>query len=504
MNLSRERKLGRLPYFVYNPIAITGAAIALVSFGTIFFVFITELIAEKPKPYLGLIAYVLLPGVLFIGLFFVVLGIVIERRRERRLSPAAERYPKIDLNDPRHRALFTLFSVSTLTILLFTGIGSFKAYEYTDSVEFCGQTCHEVMEPEFTAYQHSPHARVLCVQCHVGPGADWFVRSKLSGTYQVYAVLANVYPRPIPTPITNLRPAQETCEQCHWPQHFFSEKKVVKTYYRRDEQNTPWSITLLMKIGGGHQETGPTTGIHWHMNIANKITYVAADTQKQVIPWVRAEDFQGKAVEYVSTENPLSEEELARAKKYQMDCMDCHNRPTHIFYPPDQSVNLSLNLGRMDPKLPSVKSAAVEAVVQPYSSRQAAHDSIDMIIREFYAVQHADVAETNATAITKVIEETQKIYARNFFPSMGVSWKKYPNNVGHLYDIGCFRCHDGKHVSPEGKVLSRECNTCHTILAQGEGLSPREVSLEGLPFHHPEDIGDAWMEMNCSDCHTGD
>ena len=504
MKILRERNLGRLPYFVYNPITITGAAIALVSFGTILFVFITELITESPKPYLGLIAYVLLPGVLFIGLFFVVLGIILERRREGKLLTSADRYPKIDLNDPRHRRLFTLFSVSTLTILLFTGIGSFKAYEYTDSVEFCGKMCHSVMQPEFTAYQHSPHARVLCVQCHVGPGADWFVRSKLSGTYQVYAVLFDKYPRPIPTPITNLRPAQETCEQCHWPQNFFSEKKVVKTYFKKDEENTPWTITMLMKIGGGHQETGPTSGIHWHMNIANTITYAAADTQKQVIPWVRAEDHQGNIIEYMSTENPMSDEELGAAKKYRMDCMDCHNRPTHIFYPPDASVDEWMSLGRIDSTLPSIKSTAVEALVRPYTSQQSGIDTIGISIREFYESQYPELMEKRKSSVEKAIGEVQKIYARNFFPSMKVTWKNYPNNVGHLYYVGCFRCHDGKHEAKDGKILSRDCNTCHTILAQGPGVIEEEVSLEGLRFRHPEDIGEAWMEMNCSECHTGE
>ncbi len=98
------------------------------------------------------------------------------------------------------------------------------------------------MEPEHTAYQNSPHARVKCVDCHVGSGAGWYVRSKLSGAYQVYAVLANVYPRPIPTPIKNLRPARETCEQCHWPSHFSGQKEVINTYFKSDEQNTRWTI----------------------------------------------------------------------------------------------------------------------------------------------------------------------------------------------------------------------------------------------------------------------
>ncbi len=259
-----------------------------------------------------------------------------------------------------------------------------------------------------------------------------------------------------------------------------------------------------MKIGGGHQETGPTTGIHWHMNIANKITYVAADSQKQVIPWVRSEDYQGNVVDYFSIDSPLSEEEIARAKKFRMDCMDCHNRPTHVFYPPDESMNLWLKLGRIDRDLPYIKSTAVEALTYNYTSTGSALDSVDTMIREFYESEYPDLVETRSHAIDNAIQETQKIYRRNFFPTMNLSWKRYPNDVGHMYDPGCYRCHDGYHVSPDGKVLSRECNACHTILAQGEGLNPKEVSLEGLPFQHPEDIGGAWMEMNCSDCHAGE
>ncbi len=267
------------PSSFYNPVTLVGAAIAGVSFGLILFLMVLESFSESPKPYMGIIAFVLLPAVLLIGLFILVFGIVRERRRIHSGKPEMH-LPQIDLNNPKHRTAFAAFSLGTILLLLLSAFGSFKAYEHTDSDQFCGETCHKVMEPEYTAYQFSPHARVGCVKCHIGPGAGWFVRSKLSGTYQVYATLFNKYPRPIPTPIENLRPAQETCEQCHWPKHFFSEKQLQNTYFTSDEKNTKWTLNLLIKIGGGNVEAGPTSGIHWHMNIANQVTYATADSQR--------------------------------------------------------------------------------------------------------------------------------------------------------------------------------------------------------------------------------
>jgi ABC-type nickel/cobalt efflux system permease component RcnA len=274
------------PSSFYNPVTLVGAAIALVSLGLIAFLMVLEILAETPKPYMGIIAFVLLPGVLLIGLFILVFGILRERKRRHDGKPETH-LPQIDLNNPKHRTAFIVFSIGTILLLMLSAFGSYQAYEHTDSDQFCGTTCHTVMAPEYTAYQNSPHARVGCVKCHIGPGAGWFVRSKLSGAYQVYATLFNKYPKPIPTPIENLRPAQETCEQCHWPKHFFSEKQVQNTYFTSDEKNTKWTLNLLVKVGGGNSEAGPTSGIHWHMNIANQVTYATLDSQRQVIPWVQ-------------------------------------------------------------------------------------------------------------------------------------------------------------------------------------------------------------------------
>lgn len=493
------------PDVVYNPVTIAGAALAMVCFTTIVFLTAVELLQDNPPPYIGIISYIALPAPLVIGLLLIPLGIWRERRRLRKGKPASKMYFVLDLNMPKHRTAMTFFASVSVVLFLFSAYGSYRAFEWTETVEFCGETCHQVMEPEFTAYQNSPHARVKCVDCHVGSGADWYVRSKLSGAYQVYAVTVNNYPRPIPTPIQNLRPAQETCEQCHWPSHFAGEKKYVNTYFKSDEENTRWIVALLMKIGGGSTDRGPTSGIHWHMNIDNEIDYVATDPRRQEIPWVRSRNrTTGEVIEYVSTEATQSPEELRSLPTNRMDCIDCHNRPSHIYRPPVRIIDNSLALGRISTKLPAVRKAAIDALVQPYTSTQVAMDSIALVLREFYQNEYPSVLQEHDGLIEQAVAELQRQYGRNFFPRMKVNWKAYPNNIGHMTDLGCFRCHDNKHVSESGKVISKDCNSCHTILYQGSDPSPSTMNLSGLPFEHPEDIGDMWMETNCNDCHTGE
>ncbi|MBI4549176.1 MAG: NapC/NirT family cytochrome c [Ignavibacteriae bacterium] len=489
------------PRSFYNLTTLVGAAVAGVSFGLILFLIVLESLAEQPKPYMGILAFVVLPIFLIIGVILIVLGILREHRRERQGKPPGLQLPQIDLNNPHHRAAFTFATTGGVLLLVFSAFGSYKAYEHTDSDQFCGETCHKVMTPEYTAYKFSPHARVGCVKCHIGPGANWFVRSKISGTYQVYATVFNKYPKPIPTPIENLRPAQETCEQCHWPKHFFSEKQHVNTYYLSDEHNTKWTLNLLMKIGGGNIEAGPTSGIHWHMNIAHEVTYKALDQERQIIPWVRSRTPDGTEAIYKSSEIAVDDDSLQKAFTRRMDCIDCHNRPTHIYHPPARSVNHVMALGWIDPKLPHVKSVAVKALENPYSSKQIGLDSIKIEIEEFYKSNYPGLAISKKEEIERTIAEVQKIYTRNYFPEMKVDWKRFTDNIGHLYYPGCFRCHDGKHVSDDGKVLSKDCNTCHTILAQQFEKDTLRISLGGIDYKHPVDIGDAWKEMNCNECH---
>lgn len=492
----------KFPSSVYNPMSLAGAAISALSFGLIVFLFLLELLGTKQKPYMGIIAFVILPSFLMGGVLLAAFGIYREHKREKHGILRERKFLVIDLNNPKHRAAFTFFSVGTILLLLFTAFASYKAYEFTDSDEFCGEICHKVMEPEYTAYQFSPHAKVGCVQCHIGSGAEWYVRSKFSGAYQVYSVLFNKYSKPIPTPIENLRPAQETCEQCHWPKHFFSEKQLVNTYYLSDEKNTEWTLDLLIKIGGGNVEAGPTSGIHWHMNIAHEVNYVALDSLRMIIPWVSAKSADGKVTVYRNTELNISDSQIANHEKRRMDCIDCHNRPSHIYHPPARSVNHVMKLGWIDKNLPYVKSLSVHALENGYTNKQVALDSIKSTMLDFYSANYPQIFKEKKESIQRAINEVQKIYSRNYFPSMGVSWRRFPEHIGHMYAPGCFRCHDGKHVNEKGKVLSRDCNVCHTILAQKFEKDALRLSLGGIDYRHPVDIGDAWKEMNCSDCHS--
>jgi len=490
-----------LPSSFYNVITVGGVVIAGVSFGLILFLLVLELFAASQKPYMGIIAFVILPSVMISGLAIAAIGVWREHRRQRIGAPPEHHMPVINLNNPRHQAAVALVSIGSVLLLVASAFGSFKAYEHTDSDSFCGQTCHRVMEPEYTAYSNSPHARVGCVKCHIGPGAGWFVRSKLSGAYQMYAVAFDKYQRPIKTPIHNLRPAQQTCEQCHWPSQFFSEKRVSTTYFMSDVRNTKWSLDLLVKVGGGNREAGPTSGIHWHMNINNKVTYIAVDSARQSIPWVRSETADGRVVVYMSTDSPLSEAELKAITPRRMDCIDCHNRPAHIYYPAARSVDHLMSLGWIDPLLPSAKSIGVYVLERPYATAAVASDSIKRIIEAYYSTNYPELAATRATEIGRMITELQGVYSRNYFPAMSVNWKAYPDNIGHMYFRGCFRCHDGKHVTETGTVLTNDCNACHVILSQRFAGASR-VSLEGVKYLHPADIASAWKDVMCSDCHN--
>jgi hypothetical protein len=315
-------------------------------------------------------------------------------------------------------------------------------------------------------------------------------------------VTFNKYPRPIPTPIKNLRPASETCEQCHWPKAFYSKMEKVKNYYLSDEENSKMSLLLSINIGGGNEESGVTAGIHWHMNIANKVTYIATDQARQVIPWVKIKSLDGKETIFCSTVIKLPKDQMKEENIRKMDCIDCHNRPAHIYNPPSSSVNNLIASGYIDNLLPYAKSVAVQSLETGYSKKEIALDSIRIFIQAFYNVNYPDIAVSKKDQIEKTIQEVQKIYVRNYFPEMNVSWHKFPNNIGHLYSPGCFRCHDGKHVSSDGKVIPKDCNICHTILSEQFGNEKPELSLTGVEYRHPVDIGNSWKNNLCSDCHS--
>ena len=487
---------------IRNPISLIGLALAAVAFVNIVLLILIDLLASHPSPYIGILAYMVAPGILVFGLILVPIGMVVERRRRLRHVGVPFHFAKFDLNNPAQRSTFAFVLSFIVIFSLISAVGSYKAYEFTDSVDFCGQLCHTVMHPEFTAYQASPHARVACVDCHVGSGASWYVKSKLSGMRQVYYTALGTYPRPIPTPVHNLRPAQDTCEQCHWPKKFWGAQLKNFTHYGSDEQNTPRVIRMLIKTGGGDPLLGQAGGgIHWHMNIANKITYFATDEQRQVIPWVRTEDENGKATDYAVKDGSPTQAQLDKAVKRRMDCIDCHNRPSHIYVPPDLSVDRSISGHAIDATLPFIKQQGVHVLTTDYKTSADAQKAIAENITKFYQEKYPQIASSKADSVKQAVTELQRIYSTTFFPEMNLNWKTHPNNIGHFYFQGCFRCHDGNHVSKEGKVISKDCNSCHTVLEQQES-GTQVASLPVQPFKHPVDIGDL-TAVNCSDCHSG-
>lgn len=496
-----EKSAQKIPSVYRNYISLVGTAIAVASFASIVLLLLLELFGGVESPYLGIFTYIIFPSVLVLGLTIVPIGMLWERHRRRRLSPTQiAAYPRLDLNDPRRRRGFLIFLGGSFLFVFFSAFGSYRAFQYTETVTFCGQTCHTPMKPEFTAYVASPHARVRCVDCHVGEGAGWYVRSKLSGAYQLYSVTFNKYSRPIGSPVHNLRPAPETCEQCHWPEKFFGAQMKVFTHYAYDEKNSMRQTRMLINVGGGSPATGQVTGIHWHMNIGNEVMYIPTDTQRQSIPWVRIKDRHGNVTEYFARNRPMTDEQLNTLPARKMDCVDCHNRPAHIYQPPDVAIDQSFSAGRLDISLPYLKREAAAAVTQPYTTTEQAVNTIASRLDNFYKQNYPDIYQSRHDSVLSAITEVQRIFQTYFFPEMNTNWQTHPNNIGHLYSQGCFRCHDGEHFSKDGKMIRNDCNICHSVLSDSANPIPAKYLNDS--FKHPVDLG-ALAELKCTVCHKG-
>lgn len=486
----------KVPALFHNYVSFAGFVIAIASLCSIILLFLIEVTGSTNTAYLGIFAYVILPSGLVFGLVIIGAGMLLERRRRRRLSPSeVSAFPRIDFNNPHSRRVFFAFIGLSMIFVFMSAFGSYRAFEHTESVAFCGTTCHETMKPEYVAFQVSSHARLRCVDCHVGSGAEWYARSKITGAYQLYAVAFNKVPKPITTPVHNMRPARETCEQCHWPSKFYGNQFRSLTHYAYDEQNSARTIRMLVNVGGGDPATGAVAGIHWHMNIGNEITFIASDDHRQVIPWVRVKDRQGNVTEY--TDRNRRSQQMSTAERRRMDCIDCHNRPAHVYLPPDVAVDQSFVAGRLDLSLPYLKRKAVEVLSGSYDTTPQALTSIDKGLNAYYQTNYKDVSLQKQAAIKGAVTEVQRIYQTYFFPEMKTDWQTHPNNIGHLYFSGCFRCHDGEHVSNTGKVITNSCNVCHTMIY--DSLNPA-ASVRTGPYQHPVDLG-LLADRKCESCH---
>jgi hypothetical protein len=453
-------------------VSLIGAMLTTAVFPLLLGAILIDLLGWIENPYFGAVIYMVMGPAFILGLVLVFLGLFFFKGKEE-VGLFTLEYLREHFTDPtrfnRLRKLVFLAVFLTMVNLFIIGLLGYSGYHYMESVGFCGQFCHTVMNPEYTAYKNSPHSRVPCVECHIGAGATWFVKSKISGARQLYAVAFDTYSRPIETPVHNLRPARDTCEECHRPEKFVGNKLVVKDKFLPDEQTTHVQTVLLLKVGSAGDRTVSPHGVHWHVAPENRITYKAADRARMAIPEVTLARADGTQLVF-RTED--AEEALqkagADAEEREMDCIDCHNRPTHIYLSPDRALDNKILSGAIPRELPFIKKMALELVTRKYASQEEARRAIASELTGWYQKNYPGLMQEKGAAVAQAIAGIQAAYAENVFPEMKLDWGTYPNQIGHDNEHGCFRCHDESHATASGATISMDCETCHLILAEEE------------------------------------
>ncbi|HWR98472.1 MAG TPA: NapC/NirT family cytochrome c [Candidatus Methanoperedens sp.] len=474
---------GRFFNYANNPITIAGAVLAALSAVILVTVVAINAMGGHLGPYSGIMAFMILPGVFVFGLLVIPAGIWLRRRKLLAAHVSEEemsRYPRLDFNDEHLRKGVLIFLALTMGNAIIFATVTYLGVEFMESPRFCGTVCHTVMSPEYAAYQNSPHSRVMCVQCHIGPGASWFVKAKVDGLRQVVATTLNTFSRPIHSPIAHLRPARETCEQCHWPSKHIGDKLRAFVRYADDEANTPSYNAMLIKTGGGDLDTGKHGGIHWwHIYSDNKIRYIQGDERRMSISWVELTDSKGEVRAYMRKgEQAPTAAQIAEART--MDCIDCHNRPTHLFQFPARSVDDVIERHEDLAKLPFYKREAVKAIKGAYPTREAGRLEVKKALEGFYAANYPAVPKNLAT---RGADAAAEIYGKISFPEMKTNWETHPSHIGHPDPstdegfAGCWRCHDDKLSTADGKhTIPQDCDNCHTFLVEDSPTPPEFAS----------------------------
>jgi nitrate/TMAO reductase-like tetraheme cytochrome c subunit len=439
---------------VANPVSLAGMVIATVLAVLFVVLLVLETVGAIANPYFGLLLFVTIPILFVAALLLIPVGSWWTARRRRR-HPERSDWPVIDLRNPHHRTTAVIVLMLTFVNIIIVSLAAYGGVHYMESSEFCGEVCHRTMQPEYVAYQAWPHARVECVQCHVGPDVGAMVAAKLAGTRQLYHVITNQVPKPVPPPPQLIRPARDTCERCHWPEKFHGDKVRVIREFGNDEKSTESMTRLTLHVGGGSVQAGTGTGIHWHMNLDNVVEFV--ETEPGTVPYVRVTNRQGVVREFLAKDATAAQ--FASMPKQRMDCMDCHNRPAHtMFYTAERAVDTAIARGLIPQALPFVRREAVAAVKTDFSTEEAALAGIDRRLRARYSSQPA----VDARAVAQAIRGTQQVWRENVFPQMNVKWGTYRNNIGHVDTPGCFRCHDDEKRAADGSVIKQDCELCHT------------------------------------------
>lgn len=450
-------------------LSLLGLAVLTTAVISWLFVLPQHIRGHVDNPYVGIIVFLVLPLIFFAGLGLIPIGIYLAKAKIRE----GLNEPAFDRKKSLKRVLWFLGITGVLNILIGTQL-TYRAVKHMETPQFCGGSCH-TMAPELAAYQNSPHSRVECVECHVAPGAAGWISSKTSGVRQLVETVLNTSPKPIPSAIQSNRlvPARETCENCHWPQKFAGARLRVFTKYAEDEKNTRTETVLLMLVGGNR-----ISGIHGaHVGPGIHIRFAAADPARQTIPRIEYQNrTTGQIKSFISTDRPNA---TTLPANVDMECVDCHNRPTHTFDLPERALDKALALGEIPVTLPYIKKKSVELLKSGYSTRREAAEKIPASLVQFYQQNYPDVFALRSVDIEQAGQAVLGVYNRNVFPELKVSWGTYPNNLGHTDFPGCFRCHDGSHMTADGQAISQDCSSCHELLAVEE-TSPEILKTLGI------------------------
>jgi len=469
----REHWVRPALFFGNNPISLAGGAITTASGVTMIGDWVLELLGRSnANPYVGIIFFLLLPGIFVLGLLLIPVGIVVRHRKLKMAGLIPDEFPRVDLNDRIFRHGLDIVLVATIVNLLVVSMASYRGAEYMDSPEFCGKSCH-VMNPEYTAYKISAHSHVPCVQCHIGSGLSSYFEAKINGTKQLVEVAVDRYPRPIPSPVTSLRPARIICEGCHTPARFVGERLLVKSNFADDEQNTQTQTVLVLHLGG-EDSLSHLSGIHGvHLG---HIEYITTDSTRTTIPWVERTNPDGTKIVYASS---ALKGEMPKGERRTMDCIDCHNRAAHTFVTAEEAINRAMADGAISPSLPWVHKQGLELLKGDYASQDEARVKIPQGLDAFYRKSYPDVLASKGQLVQAAGKELVTLYSQNVFPDMKVTWGTHPNHIGHMSYPGCFRCHDGDHVAKDGSSITQDCSACHNLLAVEEA-KPKVLSDLGL------------------------
>jgi len=454
-----------------SKVSLIGAMLTTIIFPLLLGSILLDMFGYITNPYFGFAIYMVMGPLFILGLIMVTLGLLFFKGKVD-VGLFTLEYLREQFNDParftRIRKLVFLGVFLTCVNLFVMGLLAYSGYHYMESVGFCGQFCHTVMNPEYTAYKNSPHSRVACVECHIGSGAQWFVKSKISGSRQLVAVALGTYPTPIESPVHGLRPARETCEECHRPELFHGEKLVILDKYRADEANTKVASVLLMKIGSAGDRAVSSHGIHWHVAPENSISYRATDHTRKEISEVTLSRPDGSRKVY---RTDLAQKAGGTEVETRiMDCIDCHNRPSHVYLTPEQALDRKIQEGAIPAELPYIKRQALEIVTAKFTTVEGARTAIATQLKNWYQKNYPELTRSKGGVLEQAVKGVQAAYEENVFPAMKIDWNTYTNHIGHgeTFDAGCFRCHDGNHKTDTGEVISADCNTCHSILAEDE------------------------------------